>query len=177
MAYRPHLGSEKLTPKLLEGSELLSIFQYEHIDLLSFYHNFERAVEGLLLETFIILKGNGFSIQDMMEVNNRTSHSNEKRPLETSRPLDVQKKATEYNNPNSSVFVNHDCSCMGRKPKEMEWECVPEVGENVKGSNYKVWSTTYEDLLSTQEAFPEPIPLSEMVDFLVDIWHDEGLFD
>ncbi|KAL6182806.1 hypothetical protein ACLB2K_044218 [Fragaria x ananassa] len=39
------------------------------------------------------------------------------------------------------------------------------------------WSTTYEDLLSTNECYPEPIPLTEMVDFLVDIWHDEGLFD
>ncbi|ONI23787.1 hypothetical protein PRUPE_2G208000 [Prunus persica] len=39
------------------------------------------------------------------------------------------------------------------------------------------WSTAYEDLLSTHDSFPEPIPLTEMVDFLVDIWHDEGLFD
>ncbi|XP_059628351.1 uncharacterized protein LOC132271099 isoform X2 [Cornus florida] len=39
------------------------------------------------------------------------------------------------------------------------------------------WSMTYEDLLSTNEPFAEPIPLPEMVDFLVDIWHDEGLYD
>ncbi|KAG6412720.1 hypothetical protein SASPL_125405 [Salvia splendens] len=39
------------------------------------------------------------------------------------------------------------------------------------------WSTTYEDLLSTNDPFPKPIPLPEMVDFLVDTWHDEGLFD
>ncbi|CAN0825786.1 hypothetical protein LINGRAHAP2_LOCUS500 [Linum grandiflorum] len=39
------------------------------------------------------------------------------------------------------------------------------------------WSTTYEELLSTYEPFAEPIPLREMVDFLVDIWQDEGLFD
>ncbi|PPR83044.1 hypothetical protein GOBAR_AA37667 [Gossypium barbadense] len=38
------------------------------------------------------------------------------------------------------------------------------------------WSTTYEELLSTNEPFSEPIPLPEMVDFLVDIWHDDGLF-
>ncbi|RVW39108.1 hypothetical protein CK203_084118 [Vitis vinifera] len=36
---------------------------------------------------------------------------------------------------------------------------------------------TYEDLLSTNEPFSEPIPLTEMVDFLVDIWQDEGLYD
>ncbi|XP_051116021.1 uncharacterized protein LOC127241153 isoform X2 [Andrographis paniculata] len=39
------------------------------------------------------------------------------------------------------------------------------------------WSTTYEELLSNHEPFPERIPLPEMVDFLVDIWQDEGLFD
>jgi len=39
------------------------------------------------------------------------------------------------------------------------------------------WCTTYDDLLSTSECFPQPIPLSEMVDFLVDIWHEEGLYD
>ncbi|XP_010243250.1 PREDICTED: uncharacterized protein LOC104587366 isoform X3 [Nelumbo nucifera] len=39
------------------------------------------------------------------------------------------------------------------------------------------WSTTYDDLLSTNEPFPQPIPLPEMVDFLVDIWSEEGLYD
>ncbi|XP_078182702.1 zinc finger protein [Carex rostrata] len=39
------------------------------------------------------------------------------------------------------------------------------------------WCTTYEDLLSGSQHFPQPIPLTEMVDFLVDIWHEEGLYD
>ncbi|EPS63356.1 hypothetical protein M569_11431, partial [Genlisea aurea] len=39
------------------------------------------------------------------------------------------------------------------------------------------WSATYDDLLSTSDPFPQRIPLPEMVDFLVDIWQDEGLFD
>ncbi|KAJ0101382.1 hypothetical protein Patl1_06028 [Pistacia atlantica] len=39
------------------------------------------------------------------------------------------------------------------------------------------WSTAYEELLCNNQPFPEPIPLPEMVDFLVDIWHDQGLFD
>lgn len=43
---------------------------------------------------------------------------------------------------------------------------------------YFSWSTSYEDLLSTNEPFAERIPLPEMVDFLVDIWLDEeGTFD
>lgn len=39
------------------------------------------------------------------------------------------------------------------------------------------WCSTYDDLLSTSQPFPESIPLSEMVDFLVDIWNEEGLYD
>ncbi|WOL10702.1 hypothetical protein Cni_G19461 [Canna indica] len=39
------------------------------------------------------------------------------------------------------------------------------------------WSSTYEDLLATSQPFSQPIALSEMVDFLVDIWHEEGLYD
>ncbi|XP_042442989.1 uncharacterized protein LOC122028032 isoform X2 [Zingiber officinale] len=39
------------------------------------------------------------------------------------------------------------------------------------------WLSTYDDLLSTTQPFPQAIPLWEMVDFLVDIWHEEGLYD
>ncbi|KAM7508190.1 hypothetical protein LguiA_018643 [Lonicera macranthoides] len=39
------------------------------------------------------------------------------------------------------------------------------------------WNATYECLLGTNKRFPQPIPLSEMVDFLVDIWEQEGLYD
>ena len=35
---------------------------------------------------------------------------------------------------------------------------------------------TYETLLMSEEAFPEPIPLDEIVDFLVDVWVEDGLY-
>ncbi|XAR69146.1 hypothetical protein NMG60_11000629 [Bertholletia excelsa] len=38
-------------------------------------------------------------------------------------------------------------------------------------------TTTYEDLLLSTDPFHQPIPLAEMVDFLVDVWHEEGLYD
>ena len=34
----------------------------------------------------------------------------------------------------------------------------------------------YDDLLLTNEPFAVPIPLPEMVDFLVDTWIDDGLY-
>jgi len=39
------------------------------------------------------------------------------------------------------------------------------------------WSTTYEDLLGTSRPFPKPVRLPEMVDFLVDVWEQEGLYE
>ncbi|CAJ2674995.1 uncharacterized protein LOC123915180 isoform X2 [Trifolium pratense] len=36
---------------------------------------------------------------------------------------------------------------------------------------------TYEDLLGNTKPFPQPIPLREMINFLVDIWEQEGLYD
>ncbi|KAF7139529.1 hypothetical protein RHSIM_Rhsim07G0157600 [Rhododendron simsii] len=39
------------------------------------------------------------------------------------------------------------------------------------------WNASYENLLGTSKPFPQPIPLTEMVEFLVDIWELEGLYD
>ncbi|XVE89100.1 hypothetical protein DITRI_Ditri19aG0123300 [Diplodiscus trichospermus] len=39
------------------------------------------------------------------------------------------------------------------------------------------WNATYESLLGSNKPFPQPIPLSEMIDFLVDVWEQEGLYD
>ncbi|RZC01117.1 hypothetical protein D0Y65_016742 [Glycine soja] len=39
------------------------------------------------------------------------------------------------------------------------------------------WNATYESLLGSNKPFHQPIPLAEMVDFLVDIWEQDGLYD
>lgn len=39
------------------------------------------------------------------------------------------------------------------------------------------WNATYESILGTNKPFSQPVPLPEMVDFLVDIWEQEGLYD
>ncbi|XWS72933.1 hypothetical protein CRYUN_Cryun02cG0082100 [Craigia yunnanensis] len=35
------------------------------------------------------------------------------------------------------------------------------------------WNAAYESLLGTRNPFPQPIPLSEMIDFLVEVWEQE----
>ncbi|XP_071720517.1 uncharacterized protein [Rutidosis leptorrhynchoides] len=39
------------------------------------------------------------------------------------------------------------------------------------------WNATYDNLLGSNKPFTRPIPLPEMVNFLVDVWEEEGLYD
>ncbi|KVH99784.1 protein of unknown function DUF4050 [Cynara cardunculus var. scolymus] len=43
--------------------------------------------------------------------------------------------------------------------------------------NRGIWKATYDNLLGTNKPFPRPVPLREMVNFLVDVWEEEGLYD
>ncbi|KAI4331211.1 hypothetical protein MLD38_029417 [Melastoma candidum] len=39
------------------------------------------------------------------------------------------------------------------------------------------WNATYESLLRSNKRFAQRLPLAEMVDFLVDIWEQDGKYD
>ncbi|XVF83050.1 hypothetical protein PTKIN_Ptkin16aG0101300 [Pterospermum kingtungense] len=111
----------------------------------------------------------------MMEVNSGHSRLNAKQPSECPKSVDKGKKPAEKD-ANTSIFVNH--AAIAWHENRRRW-----VGDKSQQSR-KIskdpiisWSTAYEELLQTNEPFSEPIPLPEMVDFLVDIWHDDGLFD
>ncbi|KAL9402712.1 hypothetical protein Peur_006561 [Populus x canadensis] len=110
-----------------------------------------------------------------MEVNSASSHSNEKRSSEHSTSTNGEHMNTEKEK-STSVFVNHAAIAWHESRRKWTGNQSRQPQRTTKEPIIS-WSTTYEDLLSTQEPFSEPIPLSEMVDFLVDIWHDEGLFD
>lgn len=111
-----------------------------------------------------------------MEVNNRSSRSIEKRSIEVSTPRNEAKKNPENSESSTPVFINH--AAIAWNEGRRQW-----IGDQSQKSSKMPkdpvisWSATYEDLLSTSNRFSEPIPLPEMVDFLVDIWHTEGLFD
>ncbi|XP_010067347.2 uncharacterized protein LOC104454250 [Eucalyptus grandis] len=110
-----------------------------------------------------------------MEFTTGNSHSSEKQPVESCKSLEEGKKAVGKD-VDTSLFVNH--AAVAWHENRRKW-----VGDQTQRSTRMVkdeiisWSTTYEELLSTNEPFSEPIPLPEMVDFLVDIWHSEGLYD
>ncbi|XP_031383309.1 uncharacterized protein LOC116197338 isoform X1 [Punica granatum] len=112
-----------------------------------------------------------------MEVATRSSHTSEKKPpLESCPSVDEGKMVPEKKDTSTTVFVNH--AAIAWHENRRKWiRDQPQRTQRPTKDQIISWSTTYEELLSTNEPFSEPIPLQEMVDFLVDIWHDEGLFD
>ncbi|KAL5569412.1 hypothetical protein UlMin_025987 [Ulmus minor] len=110
-----------------------------------------------------------------MEVNAANPHSNGKRSLEHTKSSSQGKKDAEQEI-KASAFVNY--AAIAWHENRRKW--VGDQSQRVKPPARDPiisWSSSYEDLLSTNEPFSEPIPLTEMVDFLVDIWYDDGLFD
>ncbi|KAG1359610.1 hypothetical protein COCNU_08G010560 [Cocos nucifera] len=115
------------------------------------------------------------SSPDKMENNTSNFHSPEAHLSSGPASVGEEKKFSEQNGNNSS-FINQ--AAIAWNEMRREW-----VGDRSKHSHRRPgepvisWCTTYEDLLSVGQPFPQPIPLSEMVDFLVDIWYEEGLYD
>lgn len=77
---------------------------------------------------------------------------------------------------NHSVFVNH--ALILWKERRQEWVGTRQRPKAMEPREPVIsWSTTYEDLLATSRPFAQRIPLTEMVDFLVDVWEQEGLYE
>ncbi|KAI4329334.1 hypothetical protein L6164_021609 [Bauhinia variegata] len=107
----------------------------------------------------------------------------------TNQAPDPHAGSSKTNNP--SEFVNHGLILwnqtrqrwVGNKRSENRAQQLQEP----KLSTYCLclakhlwlcsWNATYESLLGSNKPFTQPIPLAEMVDFLVDVWEQEGLYD
>ncbi|XP_022714825.1 uncharacterized protein LOC111274438 isoform X2 [Durio zibethinus] len=93
----------------------------------------------------------------------------------SNQTLDLHGSAANANA--HSEFVNHGLLLwnqtrqrwVGKKKSENQPQRVQEPKLN--------WNATYESLLGSNKPFPQPIPLAEMIDFLVDVWEEEGLYD
>ncbi|KAL0924254.1 hypothetical protein M5K25_005070 [Dendrobium thyrsiflorum] len=78
---------------------------------------------------------------------------------------------------NPSEFVNHGFLLWNQI--RQQWignKNSQKVSEQVREPRLS-WNATYDSLLGSNKRFPQPIPLPEMVDFLVDVWEQEGLYD
>ena len=79
-------------------------------------------------------------------------------------------------------FVNHRRAAWERQ--RAEWVAAGRAGREAKGRGRSAprrpvlsADATYDDLLTSSRPFPQPVPLVEMVDFLVEVWDEDGLYD
>ncbi|XP_061359812.1 uncharacterized protein LOC133303859 [Gastrolobium bilobum] len=78
---------------------------------------------------------------------------------------------------NPTEFVNHGLVLWNQTRQRWVGNKRSENGTQQLREPKLSWNATYESLLGNNKQFPQPIPLGEMVDFLVDIWEQEGLYD
>ncbi|KAK4338573.1 hypothetical protein RND71_043060 [Anisodus tanguticus] len=93
--------------------------------------------------------------------------------------LDAHSSSSTANN--NSEFLNRTLTGAGLilwSKTRQEWigNRTPQKRTAARESKLS-FDASYETLLGTNKPFPQPIPLSEMVDFLVDVWEQEGLYD
>uniref|UniRef100_A0A5B7BRX3 Gag1-like clamp domain-containing protein n=1 Tax=Davidia involucrata TaxID=16924 RepID=A0A5B7BRX3_DAVIN len=92
----------------------------------------------------------------------------------SNQTLDSQSCAGSTSNP--TEFVNHGLLLWNQTRQQWVGNKKSQTHTQVREPRLS-WNATYESLLGTSKAFPQPTPLPEMVDFLVDIWEQEGLYD
>ncbi|KAK7345503.1 hypothetical protein VNO77_16107 [Canavalia gladiata] len=105
-----------------------------------------------------------------MELNGSCSNTHQNHRSEGSRVASKKKSAEK------EVFVNQAEIAWHQRRKEWVGNRSKKLERPPKDSIVSL-TTSYEDLLLSTEPFQQPIPLAEMVDFLVDFWHEEGLYD
>ncbi|XP_022730678.1 uncharacterized protein LOC111285467 [Durio zibethinus] len=78
---------------------------------------------------------------------------------------------------NPSDFVNQGFIVWNQT--RLEWMGSSRPRNHAQQSKEPIssWNATYESLQGTRNPFPRPIPLSQMIDFLVEVWEQEGLYD
>jgi len=97
-----------------------------------------------------------------------------RRSISSNPVLDLQGCPGSVSNP--SEFINHGLLLWNQT--RQQWLGNKRLQSHPKGREPRIsWNATYESLLATNKAFPQPVPLPEMVDFLVDVWEQEGLYD
>ncbi|KAM3711429.1 hypothetical protein ACB098_01G108800 [Castanea mollissima] len=89
-------------------------------------------------------------------------------------PFDQQSFDGSVSNP--SEFVNHGLILWNQTRQQWLGNKRSQSHPQVREPRIS-WNATYDSLLSTKKPFRQPIPLREMVEFLVDIWDQEGFYD
>ncbi|XP_049367842.1 uncharacterized protein LOC125832679 isoform X1 [Solanum verrucosum] len=81
------------------------------------------------------------------------------------------------NTNNHSEFVNHGFIRWNQIRQQWVGRKSPEKQPKQLLEPKLSWNATYDSLLGSNKPFLKRIPLAEMVDFLVDVWEQEGMYD
>ncbi|XP_020207767.1 uncharacterized protein LOC109792748 [Cajanus cajan] len=103
-----------------------------------------------------------------MDFNDSSSNAWQKNSSEGSH-VAIKESSTE-----KDVFVNHAEIAWQQMRKEWVGNRSKKRERPPKDSILSL-TTNYEDLLLSTEPFQQRIPLTEMVEFFVKLWHEEGL--
>ncbi|XP_047943254.1 uncharacterized protein LOC125190102 isoform X1 [Salvia hispanica] len=76
-----------------------------------------------------------------------------------------------------SEFVNHGLILWNQNRQKWALDKKPESRAQQLREPKLSWNATYDSLLSNNKPFDKPVPLGEMVDFLVAVWEQEGMYD
>ncbi|XP_027167222.1 uncharacterized protein LOC113767359 isoform X3 [Coffea eugenioides] len=77
----------------------------------------------------------------------------------------------------SYEFVNHGLLLWNQTRRQWIGSRKPEKQMQQLREPKLSWNATYDSLLGSNKPFTKRIPLAEMVDFLVDVWEQEGMYD
>ncbi|XP_031386909.1 uncharacterized protein LOC116200239 [Punica granatum] len=74
-------------------------------------------------------------------------------------------------------FVNHGLNLWNES--RLQWIGSGRSRSQVKQKRARAlsWNSTYESVLTRKTPFPRPVPLSEMIEFLVEAWDQDGMYD
>ncbi|XP_041022748.1 uncharacterized protein LOC121263749 isoform X1 [Juglans microcarpa x Juglans regia] len=106
------------------------------------------------------------------EMDNSAVHS--QRSISSNQGLDTGGCAGRMSNP--SEFINHGLLLWNQTRQQWLGNRGSHRHPQVREPRIS-WNATYENLLTSNKPFPQPIPLPEMINFLVDIWKQDGLYD
>ncbi|KAJ4789270.1 zinc finger protein [Rhynchospora pubera] len=128
-------------------------------------------------------RGRGSLSEDLWSTStyemDNSAHQSQRSMSSLSAAVDHTASSSNLNS-NTAVFVNHGLLLWNQT--RQQWLANKKPQPPHPSSHHPKepklsWSATYESLLGTNKPFPQPIPLSEMVDFLVDVWEQEGMYD
>ncbi|WZY97857.1 uncharacterized protein LOC103872326 isoform X2 [Brassica rapa] len=91
----------------------------------------------------------------------------------SNQTFDSQSAARNSNPPHE--FVNQGILLWNQTRER--WVGKERASNRNRGSKINWNTASYDSLLGSNKLFPQPIPLSEMVDFLVEVWEQDGLYD